>query len=267
MIALQPGPPGAFMQQLGTALDREFGRPRAVLVISAHTTANRPVALAAAQHEAIYDFGGFAPALYQLRYDAPGEPTLAEQVVQRLSQSGRPAQAAPQGGLDHGIWTVLRYLYPNADVPVVPLTLQTRLTPQEQFELGQALGELDDVLMLGTGSMTHNLRMAYDAMGRVPESQSYEQTEVAQSREFRQWFVDRSAALDWPALWDYRRQAPHGALMHPTDEHLLPWYVAAGVGGAQTPPQRLHASVSYGCLAMDAYGFGEGATRLAKALR
>jgi 4,5-DOPA dioxygenase extradiol len=90
--------------------------------------------------------------------------------------------------------------------------------------------------------------------------------EIAESAAFRRWFADHSAARDWPALFDYRRQAPYAADMHPSDEHLLPWYAAAGAGGNEAAPQRLHDSVTFGALGMDAYAFGAQAARLAQAL-
>ena len=115
MIALEPGAAGAFMQRLGPAIDRGFGRPKAILAISAHTSARAPVLLAAPRHETIHDFGGFDPKLFTLRYDAPGAPELASRVVSLMSSAGLDVEPTNQGGLDHGIWTVLRYVYPEAD--------------------------------------------------------------------------------------------------------------------------------------------------------
>jgi 4,5-DOPA dioxygenase extradiol len=91
--------------------------------------------------------------------------------------------------------------------------------------------------------------------------------EIAESRAFREWLHARSTDRDWPALFDYRARAPHAVDMHPTDEHLLPWYVAAGAGGRAAAPQRLHDSVTFGCLGMDAYAFGPSAGRLLAALQ
>src|SRR5437764_12764757 len=105
MIALEPGAAGAFMQRLGPLFDVAFGRPRAIVTVSAHTAAPVPVVLAAPRHEAIYDFGGFDPKLRTLRYDAAGDPTLAKRIVQLLQSAGIAAQAVDQGGLDHGAWT------------------------------------------------------------------------------------------------------------------------------------------------------------------
>jgi 4,5-DOPA dioxygenase extradiol len=259
MIALQPGAAGLFMQQLGRVLDARWGRPRAVLAISAHTTARQPVLLGAARHDTVHDFGGFPPELYALRYDAPGAPALAQQLASELD-----LPLLPQGGLDHGIWTALRHVYPSADVPVLPLALPAQASPAQLFALGQALAPLraQGVLVLGTGSITHNLRMVFGGGGMAREDAA----EIPESAAFRDWFAKRSVARDWPALLDYRRQAPHAALMHPTDEHLLPWYVAAGAGGEAHEPLRLHDSVTFGCLGMDAYAFGAEAPALRQAL-
>ena len=264
MIALQPGAAGAFMQRLGPAIDGVFGRPKAIVAVSAHTLARAPVLLAAPRHAAVYDFGGFDPKLSTLRYDAPGAPELAQQLQQLLRDAGFDAARAERGGLDHGIWTTLRYLWPDADVPVLPLAFVPTWTPERLFEFGAALAGLaeDDVLVIGTGSMTHNLQRVFGGGGADVDA-----AEIPQSAAFRDWFLQRSAARDWPALFDYRRQAPHAADMHPSDEHLLPWYVAAGAGGRDAAPRRLHDSVTFGCLGMDLYTFGPHTEPIAQALR
>lgn len=264
MIALDPGAAGNFMMRLGPAIDAAFGRPKAILSISAHTSARTPVLLAGAKHEAIYDFGDFDPALFTFRYDAPGAPELAPHVVSMLGAAGIAIQRADLGGLDHGAWTALRYIYPAADVPILPLAFVTRQTPAQQFALGEALAPLRDegVLVLGSGSMTHNLRRVFAGGMELDTSPP----EAPDSAAFRAWFAERSAARDWDALTDYRAQAPHAVEMHPTDEHLLPWYVAAGAGGREQTPQRLHDSVTHGVLGMDIYAFGAPAPALAKAL-
>ncbi|MEO7150377.1 MAG: class III extradiol ring-cleavage dioxygenase, partial [Burkholderiaceae bacterium] len=264
MIALEPGAAGAFLQRLGPTIDAAFGRPRAILAISAHTLARAPLLLGAPRHAAVYDFGGFDPRLSTLRYDAPGDPALARAVAGLLATAGIRAEVAQSGGLDHGNWTALRYLYPPATIPVVPLAFVPTDGPRLQFELGRALAPLraQGVLVFGTGSITHNLRRVFagglQPAGNVPE--------IAESAAFRRWMHERSAARDWDALHDYRARAPHAADMHPTDEHLLPWYVAAGAGGSAAAPVRLHDSVTYGSLGMDAYAFGETAGQLGAAL-
>jgi 4,5-DOPA dioxygenase extradiol len=264
MIAIEPGATGAFLQRLGPAIDAAFGRPRAIVAVSAHTAARRPVVLSAARHDAVHDFGGFPDALYRLRYDAPGAPDVAARVHALLGQAGIDAQLADAGGLDHGIWTVLRYLYPAADLPVVPLAFVPSHAPAAQFALGAALAPLADegVLVMGTGSVTHNLGLLYGAAGRP----DVDAPEIEPSAAFRGWVHERAAARDWDALFDYRRRAPHAATMHPSDEHWLPWYVAAGAQGRDAAPLRLHAAVTYGALGMDTYVFGAGAAALAAAL-
>jgi 4,5-DOPA dioxygenase extradiol len=260
--ALEPREAGAFMQRLGPAIDAVFGRPRAVLAVSAHTLERMPLLLAAARHAAVHDFGGFDERLHRLRYDAPGDPALATQVEALLRGAGIAARRAEQGGLDHGIWTPLRYLWPAADVPVLPLAFVPTWSPRRLFDFGAALAPLaaQGVLVMASGSITHNLQRVFagglhDA-GRAP---------TPESSAFREWFRDRGEAGDWDALLDYRRQAPHAALMHPSDEHLLPFYVAAGAAG-RSPALRLHASVTHGDLGMDAYAFGGRGSELRQAL-
>jgi 4,5-DOPA dioxygenase extradiol len=288
MTALEPREAGAFLQRLGPAITRRFGRPRAILAVSAHSLAREPVLLAAARHEAVYDFGNFDDRLFTLRYDVPGAPALAERVAALLKAAGLPAHVAAEGGLDHGIWTPLRYAFPDADIPVLPLAWPPNWTPAQLFALGRALaplaarghgaaplsstpsggrpgatrpqGPAEGVLVVGSGSITHNLRRVF-AGGMRPAA---EQPATPESTAFRDWFAARTAAGDWPSLFDYRRQAPHAVLMHPTDEHLLPFFVAAGAGGEGAPAQRIHASLTYGDLGMDAYAFGAGAAALAE---
>lgn len=264
MIALEPRDAGAFMQHLGPTIDAAFGRPRAILALSAHTVARAPTLLAAERHAAVYDFGNFDPRLNALRYDVAGAPALAARVQALLSDAGIGAHLAAAGGLDHGIWTTLRYAWPDAEVPVLPLAWVPSQSPAQQFALGQALAPLaqDGVLVLGSGSITHNLRRVF--AGGIHASA--EQPEIPESAAFRHWMRSRGAARDWDALFAYRALAPHAADMHPSDEHLLPWYVAAGAGGRDHAPLRLHDSVTYGSLAMDAYAFGPSAAALAAAL-
>jgi 4,5-DOPA dioxygenase extradiol len=269
MIALEPGAAGRFMQQLGPAIERAFGRPRAVLAVSAHTLRPTdrpaPVLLGAGRHAAIHDFGAFDDRLFGLRYDAPGDRALADEAASRLAAAGLAATVADAGGLDHGIWTVMRHAWPDAGLPVVPLAWPARARPAALAALGQALAPLadDGVLVLASGSITHNLRRVFaQGMHYRPG-----QPEAPDSAAFRQWWHARAAVGDGDALADWARQAPFAAAMHPTDEHLLPWFVAAGAGSPARPALRLHAGVTFGCLGMDTYAFGAHAPRLAEALR
>jgi 4,5-DOPA dioxygenase extradiol len=265
MIALEPGVAGAFLTGLGPAIDSVFGRPKAIVAISAHSLTREPALLAAERHETIHDFGGFPDALYRMRYDAPGSPEVARHAQRLLQAAGINTQKVDEGGLDHGIWTALMYVYPKADVPIVPLAFVPSDPPARQFDLGQALAPLleEGVLVLGTGSITHNLRRLF---GGVHGRPAVDAPEIPESAAFRGWMAERSRQRDWDALFDYRKQAPSAVEMHPTDEHLLPWFAAAGAGGRDHTPLRIHDSVTFGALGMDAYAFGEGAAALQEAL-
>jgi 4,5-DOPA dioxygenase extradiol len=192
--------------------------------------AREPLLMAAAQHTTVHDFGGFPDALYQLRYDAPGAPALAQQVAGLLQAAGLPVHLADEGGLDHGIWAPLRFVWPEADIPVLPLAFPPTWSPGQLLALGQTLAPLTQqgVLVYGSGSITHNLRMLFGG-GPMPALLA---PEIPQSAAFRTWFAERSAG-GLAGAGRLPPQAPHAVLMHPTDEHLLPFYVAAGAAGAQ----------------------------------
>jgi 4,5-DOPA dioxygenase extradiol len=266
MLALEPGSAGAFMQQLGPAIDAAFARPSAIVVASAHSLTREPALLAAERHTTVHDFGGFPQPLYELHYDAPGAPELAPRVAQLVRDAGLPVHVVPEGGLDHGIWVPLRFAYPGADLPVLPLAFPPNWSPRQLFALGRALAPLrdDGVLVLGSGSITHNLRLVFSRAAHADTART-DIAEIPESAAFRRWFAERSSAQDHEALFDYRRQAPHAETMHPSDEHLLPWYVAAGAGH-EGPMLRVHDSVTMGCLGMDAYAFGAAAATLQQQL-
>jgi 4,5-DOPA dioxygenase extradiol len=261
MIALEPREAGHFMQRLGPRIEALYRRPKALLMVSAHSLTREPALLAAPRNEAVYDFGGFDPQLTTLRYDAPGAPALAERVAGLLREAGLAPHVFAEGGLDHGIWMPLRYLFPEADIPVLPLAWPQQWKPAQLLALGRALAPLaaEGVLVVGSGSITHNLRRVF-AGGLRPDADA---PATPESTAFRTWWAERAAAADWAALADYRQRAPHAVLMHPTDEHLLPFFVAAGAGG-DGAATRIHASLTFGDLGMDAYAFGPGAAPLAE---
>jgi 4,5-DOPA dioxygenase extradiol len=264
MTALEPREAGLWWRRLGERLGARGARPRAVLVASAHSLTREPVLRAAPHHEAVHDFGGFDERLYAMRYDAPGAPALAERAATLLRGAGLPVHLRPEGGLDHGIWVPLRELFPAADVPVLPLAWPPGWSPAQLFALGRALAPLvaEGVWVVGSGSITHNLRRVFAGGLRGRE----DAPATPESTAFRDWFAERGAAADWDALLAWRAAAPHGASMHPTDEHLLPFFVAAGAAAADGPPQalRVHSSLTFGELGMDAYAFGPEAGTLAE---
>ncbi|WP_321800755.1 class III extradiol ring-cleavage dioxygenase [Caballeronia sp. J97] len=216
-LPIDPSMPSSEFASLGKSLPR----PRAILVLSAHWGTGQPVASTSERPETIHDFYGFPRALYELRYPAPGAPDLAKRAAALLGAQGIPA-ATTDHGLDHGAWVPMLLMFPDADVPVAQLSIQPQLDAAHHFRVGRALRDLrdDGVMIVGSGQITHNLRMA-DFSAR-PEDADPRVT------EFTDWFEGRMAERDIDALLDYRARAPHAALMHPTDEHLLPVFGALG---------------------------------------
>ncbi len=219
-------------------------RPRAVVVISAHWQGEVPLVDTSPRPTTIHDFGGFPAALFEMRYPAPGDPSLAARVLDLLRDWSPRGQ---QRGLDHGAWAPLRLAFPDAELPVVQLSLLHRGSPTDHLDLGRALAPLraDQVLILGSGSATHNLGelSAGDAPGWATT--------------FDDWLAERLAAGASDDLCDYRRLAPQATRCHPTEEHLLPLFVALGAAGAHAGGRPLHRSFTYGSLSMAAYAFAD----------
>lgn len=244
-LALEPGPTRGFLAQLGFGFDR----PRAILSISAHWETAVPAISRAVRPETIHDFYGFPEALYAMRYPAPGAPELAVRAAQLLTVSGFNAATNEERGLDHGAWVPLMLMYPQADIPVTQLAVQSALGPEHHWRMGEALRPLRDegVLIIASGSVTHNLR----EFGR----HGYDAPPPSWVSGFNDWLHDRIVDADRPALLDYRARAPHAVRNHPTEEHLLPLFAAAGAGTPGSRPQRLHAGYTYGVIGMDAWRF------------
>lgn len=240
--------PSAARDHLST-LGPELEGARAIVAVSAHWETELPRVGAAARPRTIHDFGrGFGPALFSMTYPAPGDPALASDIIALLREAGLDAAADPGRGLDHGVWTPLMLMQPDADLPVVPVSIQPEQGVEGALRLGQALAPLRErgVAILASGALTHNL-------GELDWSGSEASAPFA--AEFAAWIADRIEAGDLESLRRYRTLAPHAARNHPQEEHLLPLYVAIGAGGLDRA-ERLHASFTYGSLAMDVYRFG-----------
>ena len=245
-FALRPGAAGAALVRQAQLLPA----PRAIVIVSAHWDTAVPTVGFADRPETIHDFWGFPDELYTLRYPATGCREAAEEVVAAIKSAGLPVAKDTERGLDHGAWVPLRLMFPEADVPVIPLSIQSRGGPQQAYALGQALAPLAarGFLVIASGNVTHNLRDYQTAARSGGQTPAY-------VREFSDWMAARLAAHDIPALLDYRRQAPGAVQAHPSDEHLLPLYVALGAGGDNAQARRFHAGIDDYVIAMDAYSF------------
>jgi 4,5-DOPA dioxygenase extradiol len=241
MHALQAGPAG----EAWAALGRRLGKPRAILIASAHWETNLPMLTGSAKPETIHDFYNFPEPLYRLRYPAPGAPEVAQRAQALLKDAGFTAGIDGCRGLDHGAWAPLLYAYPGADVPVVQISVQPALGPRHHLGVGRSLRKLLDegVLIIGSGHMTHNLR---DWMRGQGAPQPY-------AKDFSDWVQQKIVEKDVDALVDYRSRNPNGARAHPTDEHFLPLFIALGAAPGQGKPERVYDAIDSGVLSMDAY--------------
>jgi 4,5-DOPA dioxygenase extradiol len=243
-LVLEEIPARHFLASLG----KRLGRPDAVLCVSAHWQARFASVGGAERPETIHDFHGFPAALYRLRYTAPGAPAFARRVADLCTMAGIACAVDPLRGLDHGAWNPLLLLYPDADVPVTQLSILAEGGPAAHRALGRAISSLrrENVLVLASGGAVHNLRQfQIDRDRPAPWAEAFEG-----------WLVERVAAGDEAALLAYRETRPEAKIAHPTDDHILPLFVALGAG-AGDPAQALHRSFAHGSLSMAAFAWGE----------
>lgn len=241
-LYIEAGPARDFLSALGARL----GTPKAILVISAHWIARRVSVSNLARQLTLHDFYGFPEQLYDLRYEPPGSPTVAERVTELCVAAGIAAETVARG-LDHGAWSPLLLMYPRAEIPTLQVSLQANMDPAQHYALGRALAQLreEGVLVLASGSMTHNLR----EVGRyAPEDPSPVYVDA-----FADWVAERLQQGETEALLEYQQRAPESARNHPTPEHFMPLFVAMGAGGEEV--ECLHRSTSHGVIRMDAYAF------------
>jgi 4,5-DOPA dioxygenase extradiol len=244
LFAIEPGLAGQRLAELG----RELPRPDAIVIISPHWMTRGEISVTASTApETIHDFGGFPDALYQLRYPAPGAPALAAHIVGLLQNAGWKSRLDARRGLDHGAWVPLLYLAPEADIPIVQVSMPAGLDTYQAWKLGKALTPLREmnVLIVASESLTHNL---YEFRGAASHEADY-------VKEFAAWTAQNLQAGNTDLLLDYRQHAPSAERAHPTDEHFLPLLIALGAAGERYETRVLEGGVSYGVLAMDSYLF------------
>ncbi len=235
-----------FLARLGKALPR----PEAILCVSAHWEAASPMVNLPTNPITIYDFYGFPSELYQITYPAPGSPALAERVAKMLMKAGFDAATHPERGLDHGAWVPLKLMYPQADIPVIQLSVQSRLGAAHHLALGRALRPLrsEGVLILGSGGATHNL-LAFRGQPADSPVQEYVQA-------FDDWLNDCVTTGKTEQLVDYLNQGPYAHRNHPSPEHYLPLLVPLGAAGEDERGRRINQGIDYGILSMAAFQWG-----------
>jgi 4,5-DOPA dioxygenase extradiol len=254
------GPPTMVLDDLPeakimAAIAHGLPRPNAILCISAHWIEDKPTLSTTEAPETIHDFYGFPQPLYALRYPAPGAPDVARRAAALLQDAGIDCALDPDRGLDHGAWEPLMLMFPDAAIPVAQLSLSAQADGAAHMALGRALAPLraEGVLILGSGTATHNLR-EWRAGGDTPDW----------ARAFEDWLVAAVTAGDAESVAHYQDRAPHAARAHPSAEHFLPLPVAMGAGAHPggkpgITGQVLHRGFSYGSLSMAIFAFGGAA--------
>lgn len=249
-VALADTPATRFLAALGSGMPR----PRAVVVVTAHYEAQGEVRASADPSPAtLHDFRGFDPRLSEIVYPAPGDAALARSLVDRLRAAGFDAQLEDERGFDHGTWVPLSLIYPDADIPVVQVSVDPTRGPAHHEALGRALAPMRerDILIVGSGCLTHNLT---EAFGHIRAGERHAPTPEWVS-DFAEWVAARVVRGEREALLDYRERAPFAVQNHPSEEHIMPLFVAMGAAGDGAEGRRLHDSVDYGVLSMAAFAF------------
>lgn len=230
---------------------KKIRKPKGIVIVSAHWETSG-IKLTTAPHlGTMYDFSGFSPELYRLKYAAKTTEKLIDATGRALAENGLSYQKDTRRGLDHGAWIPLMLAYPKADVPIVQLSLDRSMTPAALFELGQGLSVLKNqgILIIGSGATVHNLRAIQPEGTAAPHW----------ATKFDAWVDRQILDQNWVGLQGVNR-APNVKKAHPTIEHFLPLIVAAGAGAGvdQTGVgQKLHSSFSYGSVGMSAWAFDQ----------
>ncbi len=248
-LALQDNEAASFLKNLGTHISR---KPKAIIMVSAHWETRGLQVTAARELETIYDFRGFAKELYELKYPAQSSSSLIENLLGLLASNGHPLRLHAGRGLDHGAWVPLMLAFPEADIPLVQLSLDKSMSPEDLFNLGKVLASLSEqgILVIASGGLVHNLFELDFANPNEP----HEATQPW-AREFESWLDKHVEAKDWQSLFNYRSLAPNAERAHPTDEHLRPLFITLGVNEAlDLSPKKLHSSFTYGNISMAAWG-------------
>jgi 4,5-DOPA dioxygenase extradiol len=249
-IILSELPARHFLETMGDLT----GKPDAIVVVSAHFETDGVAVVSDPAPETTHDFGGFEPELYAMRYPAPGNPALAARVKAMLADAGLEPLEIARRGYDHGVWNPLKLAFPDADVPVVQVSVDPNRDAAWHYRIGAALAPLRaaNILLLGSGHITHNLR-AFFARGRDPHLDANIGNWV---ETFIGWIHDKAAAGDVNELLQWQTKAPFARENHPEAEHFMPFFFALGAGGVGGKGERVHHSTQMGFFAYDHYAFG-----------
>jgi 4,5-DOPA dioxygenase extradiol len=247
LLAIENNDYTKFLNQLGQNLPR----PKAIVLFSAHWVSKVQQVSRVDQYSTIYDFGGFDPHLYTIQYPAHGDQDIANEIEGLFTKNGIPFKNDTTRGLDHGAWVVLRHLYPNADIPVISMSVNPNLTPDEQYSIGKSLSELreKDILIITSGGTSHNLRAVKWADNGEVDSWAL---------EFENWLASKLDNWDLESLFNYDSLAPHAALAVPPygNEHFIPIFYAMGAADNNPKGTLLHREFRYGNLSHSVWQFG-----------
>lgn len=247
MVAVEDSSYARFLVELGKTLPR----PKAIVLFSAHWESTVQMVSDVSEYTTIYDFGGFPEALYRMKYPAKGNKELSREIQQLLAQSGVPFAVDGRRGLDHGAWTILSRMYPDADIPVIAMSVNQDLTPDEQYRIGKALSPLrmQDVLIIGSGVTVHNFQLF------TVRDQPEVKTAVL---AFENWLEEHLHAWDSEALFQYEQKAPYAQIAVPPNgkEHFMPLFHAMGGADDSQTVSTLHRSLEFGIMTNSVYQFG-----------
>jgi 4,5-DOPA dioxygenase extradiol len=236
MLAVEQNEYSEFLKHTGESL-----KPDAIVIFTAHwETETVTISSMDDEYETIYDFYGFPGELYQIKYPAKGSIQVADHVGQLLQDKGIPVAYDAERGLDHGSWTMLKHMFPKADVPVVQVSVNPYRPMDEQYAIGEALRSLgaQNILLIGSGVTVHNLR-AVKWGQKEPESWAV---------EFDEWLIEKMSEHDLNSLFEYEGLAPHAKMAVPRAEHFVPLYIALGSGDPEAAPQVVYRSYEFGTL-------------------
>jgi 4,5-DOPA dioxygenase extradiol len=247
LIAIEDNEYTQFLNQLG----RTMPRPSAIVLFSAHWESAVQNVSDVDEYSTIYDFGGFPEAMYTIKYPAKGKKEITKEIEELFTKQGVPFQVETSRGLDHGAWVVLRLLFPDADIPVISMSVNQNLSPEQQYKIGKSLSVLreKDVLIIGSGGTVHNLRAVKWA----------DNGEVDQwALDFDEWLAQHLKNWDTKSLFSYQTLAPSAELAVPPygNEHFVPIFYAMGAADDQKKATLLHRSYRYGNLSHSVWQFG-----------